>query len=93
MDNKDIRVIIEIKDNGFLYRKEWLWVLTLLQKAIFKLEHDTKIAGHIGINKILEFIIRNFWWPGIVGSVRDYVRNYYEYQCNKTPRHAPADLF
>ena len=68
-----------IKDNGFLYRKEWLWVPALLQKAILKSEYNTKIADYIGINKILKFITRNFWWPGIVYLVRDYVRSYYEY--------------
>ena len=49
-----------IKDNGLLYRKKWLWVLIPFQKAIFKLKYNTKIAVHIGINKILEFITRNF---------------------------------
>ena len=74
MDHKDIGVII--KNDGLLYRKEWLWVIILLQKAVFQLEYDTKVAGHIRINKILEFITRNFWWPGIAGLVCDYVRNY-----------------
>ena len=46
----------------------------------------------MGINKTLEFITRNFWWPGITRSVRNYVRNYYKYQHNKTLRHAPAGL-
>ena len=66
---------------------------TPLQKAILESEYNTKIAGHIGINKILKLITRNFWWPGIARSVRNYIRSYYEYQCNKAPRHAPAGLF
>ena len=90
-DNKNIKVII--KNDGLLYRKEWLWVPTPLQKVILKSEHDTKVAGHIRINKTLEFITRNFWWPSIARSVRDYVRNYYEYQRNKALRYAPAGLF
>ena len=49
-----------IKNNGFLYQKERLWVPALLQKAILELKYNTKITGHIGINKILELITRNF---------------------------------
>ena len=33
----------------------------------------------MGINKILEFITWNFWWPGIVYLVYNYVRSYYKY--------------
>ena len=33
----------------------------------------------MGINKILKFITRNFWWPGIVGLVYNYIRSYYKY--------------
>ena len=64
-----------------------------LQKAILESEYNTKITGHIGINKTLEFITRNFWWPGITRLIRDYIRSYYEYQYNKTPRHTLAGLF
>ena len=65
----------------------------LFQKVILESEYNIKVAGHIGIDKILEFITRNFWWPGIARSVCNYVRSYYEYQYNKTLRHAPAGLF
>ena len=41
-------------------KKKWLWVPVPLQKAILESEYNTKIAGHIGINKILKFITRNF---------------------------------
>ena len=54
-------------------------MLALLQKVILELEYDTKVAGYIGINKILKFITRNFWWSGIARLVRNYIRNYYEY--------------
>ena len=63
-----------------------------LQKAILESEYDTKVAGHMGIDKTLEFITRNFWWPGIARSVRDYVRSYYECQYNKALCHALAGL-
>ena len=33
----------------------------------------------MGINKTLEFITRNFWWPDITRLVYNYVQSYYEY--------------
>ena len=55
-------------------------------------KYNTKITGHIRINKILKFITWNFWWPGIAHLICNYIRNYYKCQCNKAPRHAPAGL-
>ena len=63
-----------------------------LQKAILELKYNTKIAGHMGINKTLKLITRNFWWPGIARAVLNYVRSYYKCQYNKAPHHAPAGL-
>ena len=31
------------------------------------------IAGHIGINKTLEWILSRFYWPEINGNMRRYV--------------------
>ena len=81
-----------LKNNGLLYRIERLWVPAALQKAILESEHNTKIAGHMGMDKILELITRNFWWPGIADLVCNYIRSYHKCQCNKAPRHVPAGL-
>lgn len=76
-------------EDGLLYRKNRLWVPTALQKEVLESEHDTKVAGHMGMDKTLELITRHFWWPGIEGGVREYVRSCLECQKNKAPRHAP----
>ncbi len=82
---------LELRD-GLLYRKGRLWIPDGLQKAVLETEHDTKVAGHMGMDKTMELVTRNFWWPGFEESVRSFVRSCLECQRNKTPRHAPAGL-
>jgi len=31
-------------------------------QQILESEHDSKIAGHMGQDKTIELILRNFWW-------------------------------
>lgn len=82
---------IEIQDD-LLYRKNRLWVPIALQREIMESEHDTRIAGHMGMDKTMELVTRNFWWPNLEDTVREYVRGCLECQRNKIPRHAPHGL-
>jgi len=56
--------MIEMKD-GVVYRKVMLWIPSdrNLIRQILESEHDTKVAGHMGQDKTIELIRRNFWWP------------------------------
>jgi len=56
---------MEIQDE-LLYRKNRLWVLEELVQEILESEHDTKVAGHMGQDKTIELIKRNFWWPKMI---------------------------
>jgi len=82
---------VDIED-GILYRKNRLWIPQELRQEVFFSEHDTKFAGHIGMDKTLELITRNFWWPNLEESVREYVGSCLDCQRNKNPRHAPHGL-
>jgi len=58
------REILELRE-GMVYWKGLLWVPNnkdLIQR-ILESEHDTKVAGHMGQDKTIELIRRNFWWP------------------------------
>ncbi|CCE34844.1 uncharacterized protein CPUR_08783 [Claviceps purpurea 20.1] len=87
LDNVD-RADTFTLDEGLLYRKGRLWVPTTLQRDVLTSEHDTKVAGHMGMDKTAELITRNFWWPNLDATVRDYVRGCLECQRNKSPKHA-----
>jgi len=80
------------KENGVLYRKGSLWVPQGLIQRILESEHDTKVAGHMGQDKTIELIRRNFWWPKMNEQIIDFVRSCPECQQNKAARHQPYGL-
>ena len=44
-----------------------------LRKEITHLHHNTSISGHPECWKMLELMMRNYWWPGISKYVLSYV--------------------
>ena len=82
---------IRIQD-GFLYRKERLWIPAGTVQRVIESEHDTKVAGHMGQDKTIELIRRNFWWPKMNERIIDFVRSCPECQRNKVARHQPYSL-
>ena len=77
---------------GLLYRKNLLWVPEGIVQQILESEHDTKVAGHMGQDKTIELIRRNFWWPKMNERVIDFVGSCPECQRNKASRHQPYGL-
>jgi transposase InsO family protein len=85
--------ILELKD-GCVYRKGMLWIPNdkTLVCQILESEHDTKIAGHMGQDKTIELIRRNFWWPKMDEQIIDFVRSCTQCQKDKAARHQPYGL-
>jgi len=79
-------------EKGLLYRRNLLWVPKGLVQQVIKSEHDTKVAGHMGQDKTIELIRRNFWWPKMNERIIDFVRSCAECQQNKAARHSPYGL-
>jgi len=77
---------------GLLYRRNLLWVPEGLTQRVVESEHDTKVAGHMGQDKTIELIRRNFWWPKMNERIIDFVRSCPECQKNKAARHQPYGL-
>jgi transposase InsO family protein len=77
-----------------VYRKEKLWVPQGkgLRQRILESEHDTKVAGHMGQDKTIELIRRNFWWPKMNEHIIEFVRGCPECQRNKASHHQPYGL-
>ena len=66
----------EVRDNR-VYFRDRLFIpdndelrLRLIQQA-----HDTPIAGHPGRAKTQEIMTRNYYWPGMTHSIKQFVRN------------------
>jgi len=69
-----------------------LWVPEELIREIMESEHDTKVAGHMGQDKTIELIRRNFWWLKMNERIIDFVQSCPECQRNKASRHRPYGL-
>ncbi|XP_073732325.1 uncharacterized protein [Misgurnus anguillicaudatus] len=41
---------------------------------ILKMAHDNPLAGHLGVNKTYNRILRQFFWPGLKQDVRSYCK-------------------
>src|SRR5258706_4223304 len=80
--------LITYKD-GMQYRKGRIWVPAdpSLRKKIMESEHDSRVAGHMGMDKTVELIDRNFYWPGMAADIEDFVRSCDDCQKNKAPPH------
>ena len=83
-----LTALITYKD-GMLFRKGKVWIPTdpSLRKLIMESEHDSRVAGHMGMDKTMELVDRNFYWPEMAKDIEDYVRSCEDYQKNQASRH------
>jgi len=86
---KELPTNWQYKD-GFSYFKNRLYIPVddALKTKIAKECHDSKVAGHFGMEKTIEIMTRDFYWKGLTKWINDYVRSCDECQHNKSPRHA-----
>ena len=82
---------VELRD-GLLYQRNLLWVPEGIVRQVLESEHDSKVAGHIGQDKTIELIRRNFWWPKMNEQIIDFVRSCPDCQQNKASHHQPYGL-
>ena len=45
------------------------------RQRILKIGHDIPLAGHLGVNKTRDRILKNFYWPGIFGDISRFCRS------------------
>ena len=105
-DNKVIKAVEEIKKAGvkLLRNEEWqiednlvlkegkVYVLRddKLRLEIIQLHYDMLIAGHGEQWKMVELVTRNYWWPGVMKEVKQYVERYDQCQRMKNRVEMPA---
>ena len=47
----------------------------ILINDIIQTYHDSKISGHLGVEKTYWKVIKDFWFPDIYGKIENYVKN------------------
>ena len=53
---------------------------------VFENEYDTMVAGYMSMDKTLEMINRNFYWPRMAKDIQDYIGSCDDCQRNKASR-------
>ena len=64
----------------------------LLRMEVIQKHHDSPVAGHLGYKKMLDLLQRNYYWPGMATTVKDYVARCNTCQRFKGSNMAPAGL-
>jgi len=76
-----------IKNNTLLFNG-LICVPRTLREKILAANHDFSAAGHLGIHKTAELISRDFYWPGWMKDVRNYVLSCKVCNSMKASRHS-----
>lgn len=63
-----------------------------LRKRLLAEHHDTVLAGHMGMDKTLACLARNYYWPGMKQEVQAYIRTCPCCQVNKGRNRKPGGL-
>ncbi|QRW19916.1 Retrotransposable element Tf2 protein [Rhizoctonia solani] len=61
----------------------------LIKEQLLKEFHDSPLAGHPGQQRTLELLNRNYWWPGMKSSAKEWVECCPTCQANRRA-HAPV---
>jgi hypothetical protein len=67
---------ISFKDEALYYKGRLVIADDLqLKKQILEVEYNLKVAGHIGQDKTIELVRRNFFWPEMEKFIEDYIHS------------------
>ena len=66
----------------FCKGKVWIPYDPWLRKLIMESEYDSRVVGHLGMDKTMELDIRNFYWPEMAEDIEDSVRSCEDCQKN-----------
>ena len=72
-----------------LFRQGKVWIPSdpSLRKLIMESEHESRVAGHMGMDKTIELGDQKFYWPEMAKDIKDYIRSCEDCQRYKVSRH------
>ena len=50
-----------------------LFVPTATPGTVSQWDHSSRLAGHPGVHRTKEFLVRRFWWPNMERDIREFV--------------------
>ena len=72
---------------GLLLHYSLVYVSKSLRMSVLQQHHNAPLAGHSGVLKTLELLIRNYWFLGIKSFVKDYINSCFLCQQAKALHH------
>ena len=71
--------------DGIMYKEGKVYIPknNRLRVEIIRLYHNIPMEGHRGQWKIVELVIRNFWWLETTKEIKRYIKEYNSCQRNK----------
>jgi len=80
-------------EEGLVLKEERVYVPKdeKLRVEIIWLHHNMPMAGHEGQWKTVELVTINYWWPGVIKKVKQYVEGYDQCQRMKNKAEMPAE--
>ena len=63
-----------------------------LKRALIAEHHDPPARGHPGAERLVQHLLRHYWWPGITKDVKNYVATCDACQHNKSKPVKPGGL-
>ena len=92
--SEDGKTVSYIKEKGLIYRvttkenipygERQLMVPKRYRNEVIKLAHENILAGHMGINKTVDRVRSQFYWPGVHDDISRYVKS-----CDQCQRTVP----
>ena len=94
LDNSSERRTDYVLRDGLLYKDGKLYIPNnkQIKTLIMHESHDTPIAGHMGADKTVQLVSRQFFWPRLSTDVREYVTSCLSCQSNKASNQQPMGL-
>ena len=62
-----------MESNDILHYRGHLYVPKQIILMILESEYDRKVADHFRLEKTIELVRRNFWWPAMDTNIMDYL--------------------
>jgi transposase InsO family protein len=76
-------------DKGLAYFHGLIYTPKAVREEIIEKHHDNPLSGHMGVEKTLEQVSRNYYFPNMRRKVEKYIKNCTICQQDKPSRHLP----
>ena len=75
--------------NRILHHQALLYVPNIIRIELISKYYDDPLAGHFGIKKTQELVVRKYYWETLHRDIKVYIRGYDICLASKVVKHKP----